>query len=108
MLHIAGGFDWGGRRRPFSEADYGASVHVNYGTGRRHARACSPRKICGHMEAAPSIVSGAALRRPTGRIWAMSPGNGVFVSADRGVSFAPLESRGGPAPKLIKHGAFAA
>ncbi|MBV8971830.1 MAG: hypothetical protein JO290_06015 [Sphingomonadaceae bacterium] len=43
----------------------------------------------------------------TGRVWAMSPGHGVFVSADGGASFAALPSATAPVPRLLKHGVFA-
>lgn len=45
--------------------------------------------------------------RPTGRVWAMSPGNGVFVSEDDGASFGPLVPPDAPQPRLLAQGAFA-
>jgi photosystem II stability/assembly factor-like uncharacterized protein len=42
-----------------------------------------------------------------GRIWAMSPGRGVFISSDRGRHFAPLSELGQPAPLTLRQGAFA-
>lgn len=42
----------------------------------------------------------------TGRIWAMSPGNGVFVSEDGGASFHPLVAAGATQPRLLAQGAF--
>ncbi|MBO1908988.1 hypothetical protein KHP60_14100 [Microvirga sp. 3-52] len=44
---------------------------------------------------------------PTKRIWAMSPGHGVYVSSDNGDSFEPLVGTGEPQPRLITQGAFA-
>jgi photosystem II stability/assembly factor-like uncharacterized protein len=43
--------------------------------------------------------------KPTGRIFAMASGVGMFVSTDRGVTFRPL---GGPgaAPRTLQRGAF--
>ena len=41
------------------------------------------------------------------RIWVMSPGHGMFVSTDRGVTFKPLPSRSGNAPRLLRRGVFA-
>jgi len=45
--------------------------------------------------------------RPTGRIWAMSPGHGVYVSNDGGGSFEPLVGGEQSQPRLITQGAFA-
>ncbi len=45
--------------------------------------------------------------RPTGRIWAMSAANGVFVSGDGGVRFVPLTAPDAPQPKTLKQGDFA-
>ncbi|AMJ63794.1 hypothetical protein [Bosea sp. PAMC 26642] len=45
--------------------------------------------------------------RYSGRILAMSAGNGLFVSSDAGRSFAPLVAADRPQPKTLKHGAFA-
>lgn len=41
-----------------------------------------------------------------GRIWAMSPGNGLFESTDRGASFRPLVSPEAVQPRLLTQGAF--
>jgi photosystem II stability/assembly factor-like uncharacterized protein len=43
----------------------------------------------------------------TGRIWAMSPGNGMFVSSDEGRSFVALSQPGSPQPTNLRRGAFA-
>ncbi len=43
--------------------------------------------------------------KPTGRIFAMSSGNGMYVSTDQGVSFSPLGA-GMAAPKTLQRGAF--
>ena len=43
--------------------------------------------------------------RPTGRIWAMSPGHGMYVSSDRGAHFVPLPA-GGDAPMNLSRGGF--
>lgn len=45
--------------------------------------------------------------RTTGRILAVSPGRGLFVSEDRGRGFAPLTPAGQPQPMSVKQGAFA-
>lgn len=45
--------------------------------------------------------------RATGRIWAMSAGNGLFVSEDAGRSFMPLAPQGEPRPTLVTQGDFA-
>lgn len=55
---------------------------------------------------APGIVLWFEPR--TGHVLAMSAGNGVFVSRDRGRTFAPLDSGPGPRPLTLQHGAFAA
>lgn len=44
--------------------------------------------------------------RVTGRIWAMSPGNGVFVSNDAGTAFRPLVAAEATQPRLLAQGAF--
>lgn len=44
--------------------------------------------------------------RSTGRIWAMSPGNGIYVSRDRGETFAPLSSQTSVQPLIITQGDF--
>lgn len=54
---------------------------------------------------APGILSW--FERASGRIWAASPGNGVFVSTDGGTSFSPLTPAGEPAPALLTQGVFA-
>lgn len=43
--------------------------------------------------------------RPTGRIWAMAAGSGMFVSDDHGATFRPLPSLGAQ-PMSLKHGVF--
>ncbi|MCU4181154.1 WD40/YVTN/BNR-like repeat-containing protein [Bosea sp. BH3] len=45
--------------------------------------------------------------RATGRIWAMSAGHGLFVSADGGRSFAPLPVQDEPRPLTLTQGDFA-
>lgn len=42
------------------------------------------------------------------RIWAMSPGNGMFVSTDGGRTFSPLVQQGAEQPRMIRQGGFAA
>lgn len=42
----------------------------------------------------------------TGRIWAMSAGNGLFVSHDGGATFSPLSAPGEAQPKTLKQGGF--
>ena len=44
----------------------------------------------------------------SGRIWAMSPGNGMFVSADKGLTFSPLAQLGAEQPRMVRQGAFTA
>lgn len=58
---------------------------------------------------APGIVTWFEQRNgeATGRIWAMSPGNGVFVSDDGGIAFRPLAARDAVQPSLLTQGAFA-
>lgn len=43
----------------------------------------------------------------TGRIWAMSPGHGVYMSNDSGNSFETLVAPDQPQPRLITQGTFA-
>ncbi len=43
--------------------------------------------------------------KPTGRIFALSPGNGMFVSTDRGVTFRPLPTAGNQ-PMTLQRGTF--
>lgn len=43
--------------------------------------------------------------RPTGRLFALSPGNGMFVSADGGASFRPLPASGAQ-PLTLQRGTF--
>ena len=44
----------------------------------------------------------------SGRIWAMSPGIGMFVSADKGQTFAPLAQPNAEQPRVVKQGVFTA
>lgn len=44
---------------------------------------------------------------PTGRTWAMSPGNGLFVSSDAGKTFKPLPGNVQSRPSTLKQGDFA-
>jgi len=46
-------------------------------------------------------------RTPTGRIWVMSPGNGMYVSSDNGVTFSAQTTDGGERPMSLARGAFA-
>ncbi|WP_457107428.1 WD40/YVTN/BNR-like repeat-containing protein [Methylobacterium sp. P5_C11] len=45
--------------------------------------------------------------RFTGRVWAMSAGNGLFASSDGGRSFSRLPSNGQGGPSMLSQGAFA-
>jgi photosystem II stability/assembly factor-like uncharacterized protein len=48
-------------------------------------------------------------RRSAGgrKVWVMSPGHGVYVSADDGTRFTPLPNASSVAPKMLKQGDFA-
>lgn len=43
--------------------------------------------------------------KPSGRVFALSPGNGMFVSNDRGATFQPLAASGAQ-PMTLQRGAF--
>lgn len=45
-------------------------------------------------------------QRGEGQIWAMSPGNGMYVSADAGGKFRPLSASGQPQPRTLTQGVF--
>jgi len=59
------------------------------------------------QHAAPLIFFEESAGRPRGRLWVISPGNGVFVSSDAGRSFTPLARPDEPQPKSLTQGAFA-
>lgn len=44
--------------------------------------------------------------KPTGRIFALSSGNGLYVSSDRGATFTPLVPRDAPQPMTLQRGVF--
>lgn len=56
----------------------------------------------------PGIVTWFAIRdgAPTGEVWAMSAGHGVFVSTDGGARFTPLGPGDSARPRLLTRGAF--
>lgn len=61
----------------------------------------------GHQGPGVSVFPERKAGRPTGRLWAASPGNGVYVSEDGGARFRALVEPGALQPLLLAQGAFA-
>ena len=57
----------------------------------------------------PGIISWYELKegKITGRIWVMSPGNGIYLSKDKGQTFSPLPSLSSSQPTTLTQGEFA-
>lgn len=116
-------FDPNGPNRhygPFLSIDPASPDHVLFGPPKAGLwRSADGGSTWRRVSGLPALarVSGMDTNRPPGvtswfepgaqgRVWAMVPGRGMFLSSDGGQHFEPLPNRGEQAPLSIRRGVF--